>query len=44
MCFDKEEEYLISKEIYEKILQIDNKNIRCLNNLANILLILGKTN
>ena len=32
------------KEIYEKILATDSKNIKCMNNLANILLILGKTN
>lgn len=44
VCFDKKEEFLTSKEIYEKILSLDPKNIKCLNNLANILLILGKTN
>ena len=30
--------------IYEKILQIDPNNIKCINNLANIYLILGNTN
>lgn len=35
---------MVSKEIYEKILQAEPKNVRCLNNLANIFLILGKTN
>ena len=44
MCYDKQEQFLASKEIYEKILAIDPKNIKCLNNMANIYLILGKTN
>lgn len=38
------EQYLASKTIYEKILEKDPENIRCMNNLANILLITGETN
>jgi Tfp pilus assembly protein PilF len=41
MCFDKMEEYMASKAIYEKVLQKNPNNIRCLNNLGNILLITG---
>ena len=41
ICLDKMEEYLASKVIYEKILQKNPNNIRCLNNLGNILLITG---
>ena len=37
------EEYLASKEIYEKILLDDPLNINCMNNLANIFLIIGNT-
>ena len=43
-CFDKMEEYLASKAIYERILELDSHNVRCMNNLANILLITGETN
>ena len=38
------EEYLASKVIYEKIINKNPNNIRCLNNLGNILLIIGETN
>jgi tetratricopeptide (TPR) repeat protein len=44
ICFDKMEEYLASKAIYEKILEKNPDNIKCINNLANILLIIGETN
>jgi tetratricopeptide (TPR) repeat protein len=44
MCFDKMEDYLTSKQIYEKILSIDPKNIISINNIANIYLRLGKSN
>ena len=44
ICLDKMEEYLASKVIYEKILSKNPNNIRCLNNLGNILLIIGETN
>ena len=44
VCLDRLEEYLGSKAIYEKILEKDPNNMRCLNNLANILLLTGETN
>lgn len=44
VCFDKKEEYLASKAIYEKILELEPENGRAMNNLANILLIIGETN
>lgn len=41
ICLDRMEEYIASKAIYEKILQKNPGNIRCLNNLGNIFLIIG---
>lgn len=41
ICLDRMEEYMASKAIYEKILQKNPGNIRCLNNLGNIFLIIG---
>ena len=35
---------MASKEIYERILTEDPKNVSCLNNLGNILLMDGHTN
>jgi cytochrome c-type biogenesis protein CcmH/NrfG len=35
---------LASKSIYERILNLDPDNIKSINNLANILLIIGETN
>ena len=44
ICFDKMEEYLASKTIYERLLDVNPNNVKCINNLANILLITGETN
>jgi len=33
-----------SRKIYERILELDPHNIKCINNYANILLIIGNTN
>lgn len=43
ICFDHKEEFSKSKPLYERILDEEPNNVKCLFNLANILLILGKS-
>lgn len=42
ICFDQKEQFLVSKTVYESVLQLDPTHTSSLYNLANIMLVLGK--
>jgi tetratricopeptide (TPR) repeat protein len=42
ICFDQKEQFMVSRSLYEAVLQIEPNNTSSLYNLANIMLVLGK--
>ena len=42
ICFDQKEQFLVSRGLYEAVLQLDPTHTSSLYNLANIMLVLGK--